>query len=123
MKLIEKVKYIDQFVRENAWFDFQVVSFECGCLVIHGGIDLTVGRQLEIKFENVLCYHGPFDWRSDTSKTVFDTPAENEIPDINIKYEIEVGYNVFRFQPEYHNDPIIIGAVDINQDIGDAAYG
>src|SRR3990167_438403 len=114
---------IDKFIRENAWFDFCVSSFSGVDLKIHGGIDLTVSRQLEITFVGVLCYFGTFDWKSDTANTVFDVPAGDELRALNLKYEIEVGYSIFRFTPEYHTNPVIIAAEGISVDFSEVPYG
>ena len=69
MNIESRVKDVNKFIQGNAWFDFSVIEYSAGNLILHGGIDLAVFRQMEITFKGVLGYYGPFDWKTDTEKT------------------------------------------------------
>ncbi len=110
MKKEDAVVKINSAVSGNAWFDFSVVEFQAGELTIYGGIDLSYFYQLAIKFSGVQGFHGPFVWKSDTSKSVIDLPSGEELRELNIKYDAEAGYQLFRFKAEDQKTPVIIFA-------------
>ncbi|WP_417761428.1 hypothetical protein [Shewanella sp.] len=98
----------DKLIRNKLWCDFQVASYSGSDVVIRGGIDLCYSWELLLTFKQVAGYFGPFEWQSDTSKVVFDMPEGDELVALNLRYEVEMGYNIYRFTPEYHSQPIII---------------
>lgn len=98
---------IDDEIRRHEWFDFHVLSFDGFKLKIAGSVDLTYYHKLEIIFEDIFFVSGFFQgWHSDTKQKTFFQP-DNE-KEMNEKYEIEQGYQLFIFKTEgYKNDAII----------------
>lgn len=103
---------IDNEIRQNKWFDFHVLKFD-GCkLIIAGSVDLIYYHTLEIIFEDVFFVSGFFrGWHSETENRVFLIP-EN-VKEMNEKYEIEQGYELFVFKTEDYKSDIIISAKNI----------
>ncbi len=103
------VSTIDGIIRSKEWFDFYVLSYDGSRLTIAGGIDLTYYHSLEIIFEDVFFVKGPFqNWHSNTSSTVFLIPDDK--PNLNRKYSIEIGYELFSLRIEDHNEDFLIAA-------------
>jgi hypothetical protein len=110
---------IDSIIRKNAWFDFHVLNYDFKNLIIAGCTDLTYSHTLEIIFENVFFVSGFFQgWHSDTKEPVFLVP-ENEVEqNMNERYEVQAGYQLFVFQAEDYKQNVIIAAerVSFNTD-------
>lgn len=99
---------IDLIIRKDLWFDFHVYKYENGKLIIAGSADLLYYHTLEIIFENVHFFHGPFnEWKSDTTQTVFSMSEDDQM---NVEFEIEQGYSAFIFKTEDYNNNVIIVA-------------
>jgi hypothetical protein len=107
---------IDTLIRQQEWFDMHVYSYQHNKLVIAGGVDLTYYHSLEIIFEEVNFFSGYMSgWHADTSKPVFELPAESTI--LNLKFENIQGYTLFRFNSEDTPDIYIAAAaVSYNTD-------
>jgi hypothetical protein len=111
--LVNTVTQIDNYIRQNNWFDFHVISYDGYNLTIAGGIDLTYYHSLEIIFEDVFFFSGFFQgWHSNTQTSVFLIP--DNIIELNQKYEIEQGFNLFKFVTEDYKENVIIAAKKIS---------
>jgi hypothetical protein len=105
------VREIDSLIRQHLWFDFQVYRYEGNSLSIVGSTDLTYYHSLEIIFKEVFFVSCFFQgWHSDTSKTVIEIPTAELEQKLNLKYEIESGYQVFIIHPEDYENQICIVA-------------
>lgn len=103
---------IDSEIRRHKWFDFQVISFDGVKLVVAGSMDFTYYHKLEIIFEGIFFVSGFFEgWTSNTKQSTFLLP-ENE-KELNEKYEIEQGYQVFIFRTENYNNDVVIAAKNL----------
>lgn len=103
---------IDDEIRRHEWFDFHVLSFDGFKLKIAGSVDLTYYHKLEIIFEDIFFVSGFFQsWHSDTKQKTFFQP-DNE-KEMNEKYEIEQGYQLFIFKTEGYKNDVIIAAKNI----------
>ena len=82
------VKQIDDYIRQNAWFDFHLWRYDGRKLIISGSTDLTYYHKLEIIFTNVFFASTFFEgWHSDTDKPVIKIPELELNRDLNIKFE------------------------------------
>jgi len=100
---------IDALIREQPWCDFHVISYADSKLTIAGGTDLVYYHTLEIVFQGVFFFLGfPQGWRSDTKSSVFIIPDNG--PELNLKFEIESGYQLFLFKTEDYQQNVIIAA-------------
>ncbi|NNV57824.1 hypothetical protein [Limnovirga soli] len=108
-KIKDIVTQIDREIRKEKSFDFHVISYD-GCrLTIAGSTDLTYYHKLEIIFDDVFFVSGVFGgWHSDTERVVFSLP-DNE-KDLNQKFEIEQGYELFIFKADDYKNDFIIAA-------------
>ena len=109
------VKQIDDFIRKNLWFDFQLWLYDGRKLVIVGSTDLTYYHELEIIFTDVFFASTYFEgWRSDTEKPVVEIPDTELNRELNIKFEIEQGYQIFIIRTEDYQNDIYIAAKEID---------
>ncbi len=105
------VSEIDQIIRKNEWFDFHVLQYDGHNMIIGGSIDLTYHHNLELIFEDVFYVSAYFNgWHTDTDKTVIEIPDDNLNNDLNIKFDIEQGYQLFIIHTEDYNNDIYIAA-------------
>jgi hypothetical protein len=103
---------IDNEIRQHEWFDFHILNFDGFKLTVAGSVDLTYYHMLEIIFEDIFFVSGFFQgWHSDTEQRTFLLP-DNE-REMNEKYEIEQGYQLFIFRTEDYTNNVIIAAKNI----------
>lgn len=109
---------IDKQIRKHMWFDFHVFRYDVNQLIIAGSIDLLYYHSLEVVFEDIFFVSAFFQgWHSDTENPVFELVTEER--EMNRKYEIEEGYELFIFKTEDYNNDVVIAAkkVSFNTDI------
>ena len=112
-ELLHKVCEIDAKIRAYTWFDMEVLKYDGYKLTIAGSTDFSYYHRLEIIFEDVFFIKSYMNgWQSDTSQAVFMIP-KNEF-ELNVKYEIEQGYQLFVFKNEDSHNDIIIAAKDVS---------
>lgn len=108
------VKQIDDYIRESAWFDFHLWRYDGRNLVISGSTDLTYYHKLEIIFTDVFFASTFFaGWHSDTDKPVIEIPNTELNMELNIKFEIEQGYQIFIIKTEDYKNDIYVAAKKI----------
>ena len=108
------VKQIDNHIRQNDWFDFHLWSYDGRRLVISGSTDLTYYHKLEIIFTDVFYASTFFEgWHSETDKSVIEIPNSDLNKELNIKFEIEQGYQIFIIRTENYKKDIYIAAKEI----------
>lgn len=111
-ELLAKVTEIDKKIREYTCLDMTVFRYDGYKLIIAGSTDLCYYHRLEIIFEDVFFIRCHLQgWNSDTSQPVFMIP-ENEY-ELNMKYEIEQGYQLFIFKAEDMKNDVVIAAKNI----------
>jgi hypothetical protein len=107
------VSEIDKEIRQHDWFDFHILKYDGYKLIVAGSIDLIYYHKLEIIFEDILFVSGFFqEWHTDTSTTAFQ--VLNNQKEMNEKYEIQQGYQLFVFKTENYNNDVIIVAKNIS---------
>lgn len=109
------VKEIDRRIREHDWFDFHVTSYNGRVLEIVGSMDLSYYHQLEIIFEDVFFASIFFErWHSDTKKPVIELQDSDLNKELNMRFEIEQGYQLFVIRTEDYENDIYIAAKKIS---------
>ncbi|WP_192820972.1 hypothetical protein [Rufibacter sp. LB8] len=102
---------IDHIIRQNLWFDFHVLSYDGNSLIIGGSTDLSISHTLEIVFDDVFFVKAYFEgWHTDTKNTVIEIPTGNTQIELNKKYEIEQGYQLFIIRTEDYKNDVYIAA-------------
>lgn len=105
---------IDQIVRQNKWVNFHVLEYNGRSLSIAGGIDLSDTHTLEIIFEDVFYASVYFEgWHTNTKDVVIEIPSREIEKELNMKLEIEQGYQLFIMHPEDYNNEIYVAAKSI----------
>lgn len=105
---------IDQIIRKNKWFDFHVLQYDGHKMIIGGGADLTYYHNLELIFEDIFFVSAYFNgWHTDTSKPVIEIPDSSLIQDLNTKFDIEQGYQLFIIHTEDYSNDIYIAAKNL----------
>lgn len=109
------VDELNRIVSANTWFDFTILSYQKGNLEIGGSIDLLYGYTLKITFVDVFFISMAADWKTDTRKPFLYllSSSRYEFMQINVLYQIEMGYEVFKIQPE-DAIPYYVAAKSIN---------
>lgn len=106
------ISAIDTYIRQHAWFDFYIKKYDGQNLIVAGSTSLSYPDLIEITFEEVFFMQGFFQsWHSNTNSVVFQIP-ENE-KELNQKFEIEQGYQLFTFKTEDYNNDVIIASKNI----------
>ena len=108
------VRQIDDYIRQNDWFDFHIWRYDGRKLIISGSTDLTYCHKLEIIFTDVFFASTFFEgWRSATDKCVIKIPELDLNKELNAKFEIEQGYQIFIIKTEDYKNDIYIAAKEI----------
>lgn len=107
----KNVLEIDSIIRQNPWFDFHITKYDGYNLTLVGSIDLTYFHTLEIIFEEVFFVSSFFEgWRTETSEVVIEIPIDETEKELNKKFEIQQGYQLFIIHPEDFKNRIYIAA-------------
>jgi len=104
---------INEFLKSKDWFDFEIDKYENGNLSIMGSTDFSYYHELEIVFEDVFFIQCPTNWSVNTSDNVIVQSDHEEQRKINIDYEIEHGYILFKLIAE-DKAPIFISSKNIS---------
>lgn len=113
MTIEEKVKEINAIIRKDLWMDMDLSSWSGGVLTIIGGIDLSVSYTIELVFKDVYWASIHQSWNTNTKRdTLFLVEGEEEWV-LNGRFNIEVGYSLFKIITEHYTEPIYIAAKDI----------
>ena len=110
--LQEVVEEINAFLQKQLWYDFEVIRYQDQKLTINGGIDPSSHHNMEIYFEDVFFLSLPIEWKTDTTKTAFSLVAGSNAVELNKRFQVEMGYHIFRFTPEYYPEDFgcLVGA-------------
>lgn len=108
------VNEINGIVMSNHCFDFHILSYDGRNLTIAGGINLTYSHSLEVKFKDVFFVHGFFEsFSTDTTDKILIVPDQIKNRELNNKFEIEKGYQVFIFKTDNFENDVYIAAKEI----------
>jgi len=112
---------INNEIQQQDWFDFHILSFDGFTLKVAGGTDLAYYHKLEVIFEDIFFVSGFFkNWRSNTKERTFILPLNEE--EMNRKYEIELGYQLFIFRTEDYENDVLIAAKKIRYNTDTVYY-
>jgi len=95
-----QVAMFNAFVGKKLWLDVDVVECSPESVVLHGGIDLSVGPDVEIRFDTIFFVSLLMTWRTDTSSPILKILTGEDACRINRQYRIEQGRHLFAFLPE-----------------------
>jgi hypothetical protein len=108
----EEIKKINDFIKSNAWCDFNIISLQ-GNLKIGGKTGFKEKFDIVIVFEDVFFIQCLYNWQTDTNQDSFIIPDVEEQRAINIKYSIEQGNILFKIIPEDVKECIYVSAKNV----------
>lgn len=111
------VNEINSFLMKGLWFDFEIMEYRGYDLTIMGSIDISASHDIEIIFKNVFFISLPAEWKTDTSDMVLEILEGPEAIELNQKYNVEQGYVIFKFIPEYLDAGCYVAAKEIDYNI------
>lgn len=82
---------------QELWFDFEFMHYKGDELVIMGNIDISTSHDIEIIFRDVFFVCCPIAWKVDTSQIVLTLVEGEEARRLNKKFDVEIGYLIFKF--------------------------
>ena len=101
-----EVAIFNEIVRKKPWLDVDVAECSPQAVVLHCGIDLSEGPEMEVRFDTVFFASLLMTWKTDTSLPILQVLTGEEAFRINGQYQVEQGYHLFAFQPEYLADGV-----------------
>ncbi|TCS94870.1 hypothetical protein [Hazenella coriacea] len=97
------VEEINNYLKGELWFDFCVGKYVADELTVYGGLSFSY-PDIEIKFKGVFLISLPMLWKTATETiengTVLTLIDDETAGKINRKFQVEVGYHLFKFTPE-----------------------
>ena len=97
-----QVAVFNEFAKKCIWLDFDLVSYSPDKLLLKCGIDLLSYTDAELEFRQVFVASVLATWTTDTSTgPVIRILEGSEAVSLNMQYQVERGYHLFAFQPEY----------------------
>lgn len=99
-EVLSQVAIFNDLVKEKPWLDVDLAECSPQAVVLRCGIDLSVGPDLEIRFDTVFFASLLMTWKTDTASSVLRVLAGEEAVRVNMQYRVEQGYHLFAFQPE-----------------------
>jgi hypothetical protein len=109
----EKIKEINDFLKKEMWFDFELLDYSKNCLTVVGSTDFSYFHNIEISFKDVFYISCNVEWRSDTSENIIEIEQGDEARKINVANKIEQGYTLFKFIPEDNDSFFYISAKEV----------
>jgi hypothetical protein len=103
---LNQAMIFNDLCRKNPWLDIDLVQCSPQSVILHGGIDLSVGPDIELRFDTVFFACLLMTWKTDTSLPVLQVLTGEEAIAVNGRYRVEHGYHLFTFQPEYVADGV-----------------
>lgn len=97
---LSQVAIFNDHVKEKLWLDVDLAECSPQAVVLHCGIDLSVGPDIEIRFDTVFFSSLLMTWKTDTAFSVLQILTGEDAMRVNIQYRVEQGYHLFAFQPE-----------------------
>ncbi|MBP1177657.1 hypothetical protein JOE49_004909 [Paenibacillus sp. PvR133] len=117
-ELNRTIQEINNFIKNQDWFDFEVKQYVGNELVVQGGLSLTY-PDIEIIFRDIFLTSLPMEWKTDTSGTVLTILEGDEEKKINEEFQVEYLHHIFKFTPEDYpsNFGCIIAAKHVSYNI------
>ena len=112
--LQNKVSKANAAIRQLAWCDFEIVDFGRTKLRLQGSLSTSYPFDIQITFEDVFFIQCSTSWKTDTSKDVLVLINGDEAVDLNLKYQVETGYSIFRIFPEDLETTFYVVARDLH---------
>lgn len=97
------VDEINDFIKQEQWFDFSVKQYIDNELTLVGGLSLTY-PDIQIKFNDIFLISLPMEWKTDTDGFVLTILEGEDERIVNEKYQVEYLYYIFKFTPESFPD-------------------
>ena len=91
---------INEYLESQLWMDFEIIEYSRYKLRIIGSIDISAAPNIEIVFKDVFFASTVFNWKTDTSCNIISLLKGDEARKINIKFQVEQGYHLVKFQAE-----------------------
>lgn len=95
---------INKYLENQLWMDFEVIEYSRYELKIIGSLDISSAPNIEIAFKDIFFASTAFNWSTDTSRNVVSLIEGDEAKKINIKFQVEQGYHLIKFQAEEYPD-------------------
>ena len=89
---------INEYLESQLWMDFEIIEYSRYKLRIIGSIDISSAPNIEIVFKDVFFASAVFNWK--TSCKIISLVKGDEARKINIKFQVEQGYHLVKFQAE-----------------------
>jgi hypothetical protein len=99
-EVFSQVANLNGILQGKPWLDIDVVDCSPQAVVLACGIDLSVGPDIEIRFDSVFLACLLMTWKTDTSSPVLQILTNEEAMQTNRLYCVEQGHHLFAFQPE-----------------------
>lgn len=96
------IREINTFLQRELWFDFEIMEYKNSRLMLFGSVDATYRHDIEIYFHDVFFVSAPMEWQTDTSTPPLELVKGEEADRLNINFQVEHGFYIFRFNPEYY---------------------
>lgn len=95
---------INGYLETQLWMDFEVIEYSRYALKIIGSLDISSSPDIEIVFKDIFFVSAVFNWKTDTSHKAISLMEGDGARKINIKFQVEQGYHLVRFQAEDYPD-------------------
>ena len=93
-----------QTLRRRPWLDIDVVDCSERRVVLHCGIDLSLGPEVEITFDTIFLVSFLMSWKMNTSRPILEILSGDAAFEVNTQYQVEQGYYLLAFTPDVPED-------------------
>lgn len=101
---INQARIFNDLCQKKPWLDIDLAECSPECLILHCGIDLSIGPEIELRFDSPFFSSLLMTWKTDTSLAVLHVLTGEEAILLNTRYRVEQGYHWFMFHPEDLDD-------------------
>ncbi|MBW1655360.1 hypothetical protein [Flavobacterium quisquiliarum] len=105
----EEIDKINNFLKNNQWCDFEIIELK-GNLRIGGKTSFSDRHDIVITFMDVFFMQILYEWKTDTQTIVFEIPDIQEQRTINLNFDIEQGFQLFKIHAEDIKSPLYVSS-------------
>lgn len=92
----EKIKLINNYLKEQLWMDFELCNMDCGQLEMYGFLDEAGDTKIKIVFNRPYMMLSTFCFTYEGNKEFISLVTGDEAYEINRKYSVTQGNLIFK---------------------------
>ncbi len=91
-----EIKYINEYLKKQPKMNFEIRKMGCGEIRLYGYINEKEEDKIIVEFKQPYIVDGLFEFTYESKGDFISVVDGNEAFDLNIKYDMNMGYTLFK---------------------------